>query len=350
VKVQFSVRDDIALAQKQRVNRRKVLGAGGFAGAHLLLASTFGLTVSSDCVAQTFPSRPIKLIVGYPPGGSGDFVSRVTAEAMSRELGVQVLVENRPGAAGVLASDVVAKATPDGYTILNAGTPAVLKALYKKLPYNPETDFAPISLAAVGAMVICVNNDLPVKSVAELIAYGKANPGKLLSAASGNGSAPHLASARFEVVSGVKFTTVQYKGGSPAAVSVMAGETQVMFATAPTVLGFIKAGRMRALALTTAVESPSIPGIQGAKSAGLSGYDEDYSFGLYAPAQTPPEIIRRLHDAALKGLSRPEVRDKFASQGMDAAPSKSPEAFRAALKEESKDVERRIAETGARIE
>lgn len=321
-----------------------VAAATGLAGV------TGAMGLSGAALAQAFPSRPIKLIVGYPPGGSGDFVSRVAAEAMSKELGIQVLVENRPGAAGVLASDAVAKAAPDGYTILNAGTPAVLKALYKKLPYNADTDFAPISLAAVGAMVICVNNDLPVRNLTELIAYGKANPGKLFSAASGNGSAPHLASARFEVVTGVKFTTVQYKGGSPSAVSLMSGETQIMFATAPTVLGFIKAGRMRALSLTTAAESPSIPGIPGARSAGLSGYDEDYSFGLYAPAQTPPDIVRRLHEAALKGLSRPDVRDKVASQGMDAAPSKSPEAFRAALKQEGKDVERRIAETGARIE
>jgi tripartite-type tricarboxylate transporter receptor subunit TctC len=335
------------LTDENRELRRKLLGISVFSGVAGALGA---VSFANPALAQSFPSRPIKLIVGYPPGGSGDFVSRVTADAMTRELGVQVVVENRPGAAGVLASDAVAKSAPDGYTILNAGNPAVLKALYRKLPYNPETDFVPISLAAVGAMVICVNNDLPVKNIAELIAYGKANPGKLLSAASGNGSAPHLASARFEVVTGVKFTTVQYKGGGPAAVSLIGGETQVMFATAPTVLGFIKGGRMRALALTTASESPSIPGIQGARSAGLAGYDEDYSFGLYAPAHTPPEIIRRLHDAALKGLSRAEVRDKVASQGMDVAPSKSADAFRSALKEESKDVEKRIAETGAKIE
>ena len=304
----------------------------------------------TTAIAQTFPHRPIKLIVGYPPGGSGDFVSRVTAEAMSKELGVAVLVENRPGAAGVIASDAVAKSVADGYTILNAGTPAVLKALYKKLPYNPDTDFTPISLAAVGAMIICVNNDLPVKSLGDLVAYAKANPGKLFSAASGNGSAPHLASARFEVVTGAKFTTVQYKGGGPAAVSLMAGETQVMFATAPTVLGFIKAGRMRAIALTTAAPSPSIAGIAGAKQAGLEGYDEDYSFGLYAPANTPADVVTRLHEAASRGLSRQEVRDKIASQGMDATPSASPQAFRDALQAESKNVEQRIAQTGARLE
>ncbi len=331
-----------ALDRPGAERRRLVLGVAAVAGG--VLAGPGGAH------AQAFPNRPVKLIVGYPPGGSGDFVSRVTAEAMGKELGVQVVVENRPGAAGVLASDAVAKSAPDGYTILNAGTPAVLKALYKKLPYNPETDFAPISLAAVGAMVICVNNDLPVRNLGELIAHAKANPGKLNSAASGNGSAPHLASARFEVVTGVRFTTVQYKGGSPAAVSLMSGETQVMFATAPTVLGFIKSGRMRALALTTAAESPSIPGIPGARAAGLAGYDEDYNFGLYAPANVPADILRRLHEAAFKGLSRPEVREKIASQGMDAAPSRSPEAFKAALAAESRDVEKRIAETGAKLE
>ena len=316
----------------------------------LAIFSCMVFSLPSIGLAQSYPSRPIKLIVGYPPGGSGDFVSRVTAEAMSRELGVTVIVENRPGAAGVIASDAVAKAPGDGYTLLNAGTPAVLKALYKKLPYNPETDFIPVSLAAVGAMIICVNNDLPVKNLAELAAYAKANPGKLNSAASGNGSAPHLASARFEIVTGGKFTTIQYKGGGPAAVALMSGETQVMFATAPTVLGFIKANRMRAIAVTTALPSPSIPGVPGAKQAGLDGYDEDYSFGLYAPTGTPPEIVKRLHEAALKGLSRTEVREKIALQGMDSAPSKSPEAFREALLSESKNVEQRVRQTGARLE
>lgn len=300
--------------------------------------------------AQSYPAKPLRLVVGYPPGGSGDFVSRTIADALGKELGVTVIVDNRPGAGGVIASEVVAKSPPDGYTLLNAGSPSVLKALYRKLPYNADTDFTPVSLVAVGPMIICVNNDLPVKNIRELIAYAKANPGKLNSAASGNGSSPHLASVQFEAVAGVKFTTVQFKGGGPAAVSLMAGDTQVMFATAPTVLSFIRSGRMRALALTSADASPAIPGIPGAREAGLEGYDESYSFGLYVPANTPAPIVKRLHEATARSLDKQEIREKIASQGMDAAPSRSPEDFLAQLRAEAPVRERKIAESGARIE
>lgn len=306
--------------------------------------------LAAGATAQTFPAKPVKIIVGYPPGGSGDFLTRLLADEMSKNLGVPVVTENRPGAGASIASDVVAKSPADGYTMLNSTNHAINKALYKKLPYDPDKDFAAVSRAATGPLVICVGNDVPIKTLKELIAYAKANPGKLFAAASGNGSSPHLASVQFEAAAGVKFTTVQFKGGGPAAQSLIAGDTQVMFATAPTVLGFIRGGRMRALAVTTRLASPAIPGIPGAEEAGLPGYDSSFSFGLYVPAGTPAAAIRRLHEAVVKSLAKPEVRDKLAIQGMDPTPSASPEAFDAENRAEAPLWERVVRESGARVE
>jgi tripartite-type tricarboxylate transporter receptor subunit TctC len=187
-------------------------------------------------------------------------------------------------------------------------------------------------------------------SLRDLVAYARANPGKLFNASAGFGSTPHIASALFEMVAGVKFTSVQFKGGGPAAQSLIAGETQVMFATAPTVMGFVRAGRMRALSLTTREASPSIPGIPGAEEAGLPGYHSTFWFGLYAPAGTPAAVVARLHEAALRGLSKPEAKARMAAGGMDAAPSASPEAFDAEIRAEGPLLTRIIRESGAKIE
>jgi tripartite-type tricarboxylate transporter receptor subunit TctC len=299
--------------------------------------------------AQTYPAKPIRLIVGYPPGGSGDFTSRVAADELGKDLGVSVVVENRPGAGGNIAAELVAKAPADGYTVLNAWHHAINLALYKSSGYQ-EKDFIPISRVANGAAVVVVSNSVQIFSLKDLISYAKANPGKLFNASAGYGSTPHLASALFESVAGVQFTSVQFKGGGPAAQSLIAGETQVMFATSPTVMGFIRAGRMRALALSTRNASAAIPGIPGAEEAGLPGYHSTFWFGLYAPAGTPPAIVTRLHQAALRGLSKPEVKEKIAVQGMDAAPSASPEAFEAEIRAEGPILARIIRESGAKIE
>jgi tripartite-type tricarboxylate transporter receptor subunit TctC len=189
-----------------------------------------------------------------------------------------------------------------------------------------------------------------VKDLKELIAHARANPGKLFNASAGYGSAPHLASVLFESVAGVKFTSVQFKGGGPAAQSLIAGDTQVMFATSPTVMGFIRAGRMRALAVTARQASPAVPGIPGAEEAGLPGYEFTFWFGLFVPAGTPPAVVKRLHEAAVKGLAKPEVRDKIALQGMDASPSASPETFAAEVRAEAPMWERLVRESGARVE
>jgi len=308
------------------------------------------LLVGASAAAQPYPSKPIKLVVGYPPGGSGDFLTRIMADELAKDLGIAVVADNRPGAGGNIANEVVAKAPADGYTVLNATHFAVNKALYKSIAYDADKDFAAVSRVAVGPTVICVNNNLPAANLKELIAYAQANPGKLFNASAGYGSAPHLASVLFESVAGVKFTSVQFKGGGPAAQSLLAGDTQVMFATSPTVMGFVRAGRMRALAVTTRHASPAVPGIPGAEEAGLPGYDFTFWFGLFVPAGTPAPVVKRLHEAAVKGLAKPEVREKIALQGMDAAPSASPEAFEAEIRAEAPMWDRLVRESGARVE
>jgi tripartite-type tricarboxylate transporter receptor subunit TctC len=306
--------------------------------------------VAASVVAQPYPSKPLKIVVGYPPGGSGDFLTRLAADELQKELGQPVIVENKPGAGSNIANDFVARAPNDGYTILNAGHMEINRALYKKLTYDPDKDFAPVTLVATGPTIVCVNNDLPVHNLKELIAYAKANPGKLFHASAGYGSAPHLASVLFESVAGIKFTHVQFKGGGPATQSLLAGDTQVNFATAPTVMGFIRAGRIRALAVSSRDGSPSIPGIPGAEKAGLPGYDFTFWFGLFVPAGTPPAAIAKLHAAMVKGLAKSDVRDKIALQGMDATPSASPAAFQAQIDKETPYWAKLVHDSGAKVE
>ena len=305
---------------------------------------------AAAAMAQTYPSKPLKIVVGYPPGGSGDFLTRLAADELQKELGVAVIVENKPGAGSNIANEFVARAPNDGYTILNAGHMEINRALYKSLTYDPDKDFAAVGRIATGPTIVCVNNDLPVKDLKELIAYAKANPGKLFHASAGFGSAPHLAAVLFESVAGIQFTHVQFKGGGPATQSLLAGDTQVNFATAPTVMGFIRAGRVRALAVSSRDGSPSIPGIPGAEKAGLPGYDFTFWFGLFVPAGTSPAAIQKLHAALMRGLAKGDVRDKIALQGMDATPSASPAAFQQEIDKETPYWAKLVSDSGAKVE
>jgi len=299
--------------------------------------------------AQSFPSRPIRLFTGYPPGGSADFLSRVMADELSKELGVAVVVENKPGAGGNIAAELVSKAPADGYTLLNATDKAINIALYKNPGYS-DKDFDGVIRVARGPTVIVVHPSSPFKSLKDVVDYAKANPGKLFNASAGFGSAPHLASVLFESVAGVQFTSVQFKGGGPATQSLIAGDTQINFATPPTVMGFVRGGRVRALAVSQPKPSPAVPGVPGAEEAGLPGYNYTFSFGLYVPKGTPREAIRTLHAAGLKGLSKPEVREKIAVQGMDAAPSASPEQFNAEVAAEAPMWTKLVRDSGAKVE
>ncbi|MGE0800282.1 MAG: Bug family tripartite tricarboxylate transporter substrate binding protein [Lautropia sp.] len=311
---------------------------------------SIGLPWAGAAHAQSWPARPIKLVIGFAPGGSGDFVTRLVAAELGRELGVAAVVENRPGAGGNIANETIAKTTADGYTILVAGAMAINHALYKNAGYDPDKDFVPVSRLTRGATIVTAKKDLPVSNLAELVAYGKQNPGKLLNASAGFGSAPHLASALFESVSGVKFTSVQYKGGGPAVLALLAGETDVMFSPPPTVMGHIQSGRIKGLAISQADASEAIPGVPGAAAAGLPGYEYAFWFGLFVPAGTPDAVVQRLHQAASAALNREDVRKRIAVQGMEAAPSASPQAFAAEIRAEAPSLERMIKESGAQVE
>jgi tripartite-type tricarboxylate transporter receptor subunit TctC len=233
--------------------------------------------------------------------------------------------------------------------VLNAPHHGVNLAMYKNPGYR-EKDFAAITKIATGPTVLVVNRDQPFRDLKDLIAYARANPGKLFAASAGYGSAPNLAAVVFQSVAGVQFTQVQFKGGGPAAQSVLAGDTQLAFSTAPTVMGFIRAGRMRALTVSMRKGSPSVPGIPGSEEAGLPDYEYTFWFGLYVPAGTPAPILRRLHDAATQALVKPQVREKIAIQGMDATPSASPEAFEADIRAEAPAIARMIRDSGAKVE
>ncbi len=315
-----------------------------------LAAAAVAIFVAASAVAQPYPSKPLKIVVGYPPGGSGDFLTRLAADELQKELGQAVIVENKPGAGSNIANEFVARAPNDGYTILNAGHMEINRALYKKLSYDPDKDFVAVRRIATGPTIVCGNTSVPVHDLKELIAYAKANPGKLFHSSAGYGSAPHLASVLFESVAGIKFTHVQFKGGGPATQSLLAGDTQVNFATAPTVMGFIRAGRIRALAVSSPEGSPSIPGIPGAEKAGLPGYNFTFWFGLFVPAGTPPAAVQRLHAAMVRGLAKGDVRDKIALQGMDATPSASPATFQAEIDKETPYWAKLVSDSGAKVE
>src|SRR5260221_10865265 len=205
--------------------------------------------VSFNACAQGYPAKPVRIVVGYPPGGSGDFTTRVIADELQKNLGGSVIVENKPGAGGNLASTEVARAAADGYTLLNAWHHSINLALYKNPAYTHK-DFIPITKIATGPTIVVVNNDLPVKNLQELIAYAKANPAKLFVASADFGSTPNISATLFQAAAGVQLTQVQFKGGGPAMQSVLAGDTQVPFSTAPTVMGMIRARRLRALAVS----------------------------------------------------------------------------------------------------
>jgi tripartite-type tricarboxylate transporter receptor subunit TctC len=281
--------------------------------------------------AQSFPERPIRLVVGFPPGGSGDFIARNMGEEMNRLLDQQIIVDNRPGAGANIASELVVRATPDGYTILLGGSfsHAVNPALYRKLPFDVEKDFTPITKVANFTTIIAVNPKLQVNTLKELIAKAKAEPGKLTYSSPGSGTPSHMAGAMFNVVAGTDIVHVPFKGGAPQLLATLAGDVPIIIGTPPVALPQIRAGKLRALSLTTRKSSAIIPGIPGAEEAGLAGYDVGGWWGLWAPAHTPPAVMGKLFDMARKVLGSPHIHERLAHEGLEIETSGSPQEFAA---------------------
>ena len=325
----------------------------------IALISPFVSPAISPALAQTTQPQPaqstagtMRLIIGYPPGGSADFTARLLADELGRELGSAMIVENRPGAGTVLASDAVAKARPDGNTLLLNWHQAIIKALMagKPLPYDHERDLVPVTRIATGGNVLIVNHNVPAKTLTEFITWMRAHPGTVNAATGGYGSSPHIALAGFEQAAGVKFNTVHYKGGGPAVQSVLGGDTQVLFASWPSVSSFVKAQRLRPLVVTTRRTSASVPGVPGAEEAGLTNYDSTFWFGLFAPNGTPAAVQAKIHQAASAVLKKPDVIAKIAAGGMDATPSASPHIFAAEVAAEAPVLEKLMQTLGAKVD
>jgi tripartite-type tricarboxylate transporter receptor subunit TctC len=305
--------------------------------------------VSLEVCGQGWPSRPIRMVVPLSPGGFADVPGRILAARLSSLLGYNVFVENRPGAGGTIGADFVAKSAPDGYTLLFTGTPHVISAwIYKKLPYDPLKDFEPVALVASGPYVLVVNPQLPVHSVRELIAAAKAQPGKIDYASSGNGSAQHLVSALFASMAGIELNHVPYKGSGPAMQDLLGGQVKVSFAGIPNVLPHVKAGRLRALAVSTPRRSPDLPDVPTAAEAGVPGYQATLWLNLAAPAGTPAEIVQRIYTETAKALQDAELQQNFRAAGVEASPM-NPQELAGFMRGEFEKWGRVVRDTGATV-
>jgi tripartite-type tricarboxylate transporter receptor subunit TctC len=278
--------------------------------------------------AQPYPDKPIRMVVPWAPGGGSDVSGRIVASKLSEAFSQQVVVDNRPGAAGNIGTAIAAKAAPDGYTILLADTGfSTGISLYANPGYHPIKDYAPVSLAATTPIVIVVHPSVPATSVKELIALAKSQPGKLNNGSGGTGGSVHLAGEMFQLQTGTKFTHVPYKGSGPAVVDLTGGLVQLMFSTAPPVVPLIKAGRIRALAVASNARSSFLPDVPTANEAGVPDFVADNWYGVLVPAGTPNSVIGRLHLEITKAVSQPDARVRFAGAGLEAHPSRSPSEF-----------------------
>jgi len=307
----------------------------------------------SPAFAQTpaYPAKPVRLIVPFPPGGSLDIAGRLIAQKLTEIWGQTVVVENKPGAGGNIGADYVAKSPPDGYTILLGAlsTHAVNPSLYKSMPYDAAKDFAPITLIAITPNVLVVNASLPVNSAKEFIAYAKANPGKLNFGSGSNGSAGHLAGELFKVETGSDAVHVPFKGGAPATQALMAGDTQFMFDNLANAMSQVKAGRIKALAVTTAQRSNLVPDLPTMAEAGLPGFDISTWYGLFAPAGTPAPSVAKWNADVTKILNSSDVKAKLVADGADPSPN-TPEQFSQFIARELAKYARIVKASGAKVD
>jgi tripartite-type tricarboxylate transporter receptor subunit TctC len=296
-------------------------------------------------------TRPIRLVVGFTPGGAADYVARVLSEPLGRILGQSIIIENRPGAGASIATDLVAKSAPDGYSILLASPGSILvnPALNPKLPYSLR-DLAPVSKMTSSPLVIAANPASGINSIQDLIAKAKKSPTAVNCATAGNGSAPHLGAALFSQVAGVQMTLVPFRGGAPAIQSVVAGDTHVTFGTPPSVLPMIQAGRLKGLGVSAKESSDMFPGLPGMAEAGLPDYAIDFWYGLFVPAATPPAVVRKIFDAARAAVQAPGVKAALAREGTAIDVSASPEQFAAFLEQDSKFWVKLVKDAGVKLD
>ena len=302
-------------------------------------------------MAQTYPAKPIRLIVPYPPGGGTDIFARILGVRLGEALGQQVVIDNRAGAAGVLGADAAAKAPPDGYTLVvgQASNLAINPHLMSKLPYDPVKDFAPITLIATSPSLLVVHPSLPVRSVKDLVALAKARPGSINYASAGNGSPGHLAAEYFKKVTKTDIVHIPYKGATPAMLDVIAGQASLYFTSPVAAQPYVQSGRLRQIAVTSAKRFPPLPDVPSIAESGYRDFDMTSWWGLLAPAGVPKEIIARLHTDAVKALNSTEMKERLASQGAVVV-TDTPEQFAAYIKSEIANWGRIVAVSGARMD
>ena len=297
-----------------------------------------------------YPTRPIRLVVPFPPGGGTDTMARAIAPKISEILGQQIVPENRGGAGANIGAEVAAKSAPDGYTLMLATiTNAIGATLYTKLNYDLVRDFAPITRLATTPHILVVHPSVPVKTVKEFTAFAKARPGQLTYSSSGAGSAAHLAGELFSSLAGVKMVHVPYKGGGPSMIALVGGEVSVCFATMPSAVGYVRAGRLRGIAVTTDKRSPAMPDLPTIAETGVKGYEAGSWYGLSAPAGTPRPIIERLHAATTKVMALPDINERLAKAGFEVVTS-TPEEFAAFTKSEIQKWGKLVKATGLKVD
>jgi tripartite-type tricarboxylate transporter receptor subunit TctC len=313
----------------------------------------FGLFAAMPLLAtgQSYPSKPIRLVVPFPAGGTTDLLARAMAQKLSEALGQQVVVDNRPGAGGNIGSDIVAKSAPDGYTLLmgTVGTHAINVSLYTKMPYDAVKDFVPIVLVAGVPNVLVVHPTLPVKTVADLIKLAKEHPGSINFASSGNGTSIHLSGELFKSLTGVQMAHVPYKGSAPALTDLIGGQVQIMFDNLPSALPHIKAGKLRAIAVTSTKRAPALPDLPTIAESGVPGFEASSWFGMLAPAGTPREIVLRINAEVNKALQAGDMKEKLLAQGAEAV-GNSPEFFVEYIRSETTKWAKVVKDSGAKVD
>lgn len=318
-----------------------------FLSALLVGSLSFGAMAQ----APTYPAKPIRMLVGFAPGGAADHVARAMSEALGKAMGQPIVIENRAGAGSSIAAEAAAKAAPDGYTILIASPSSISvnPALNPKLGYTAR-DLMPITKVTTSPLVIAANPAQGITSIKDLIDKAKKAPGTLNYATSGNGSAPHLGAALFLQITGVQMTHIPFRGGGPAVQSVIAGDTQLTFGTPPSVLPMVQAGRLRGLAVSTRERSALVPGVPGMAEAGLPEYGIEFWYGFFVPVGTPPAIVKKIFDATTVALQQPSVKASLAREGTDVALSSSPEQFATFLNEDAKFWVKLVKDAGVKLD
>lgn len=332
--------------QHSHATRRFALGS--IASAVVLGA---GLLGGTSALAQAYPTKPVTIIVPFAAGGTTDILARIIGQALTAELGQSVVVDNRAGAGGNIGGQAAAKATPDGHTLFmgTVGTHAINASLYKKMPFDPVKDFAPLTRVANVPNLLVANPAQPYKSVKDLIAYAKANPGKVNFGSAGNGSSIHLSGELFKSLAKVDMQHVPYKGSAPAVTDLLGNQIGIMFDNMPSAIQHVRSGKLVPLAVTTAKRSPELPNVPTIAEAGVPGYEATSWFGMFAPAGTPAPVLAKLNAAIVKVLAQPDVKKKINEQGAEVY-SETPEQFAAFIQAESVKWGKVVKESGASLD